>query len=59
MTRISIILMNAYSIFAITLATKLTIAYIYDIETIKNFMLLNGSMIDVTISYEAVSTECC
>lgn len=44
---------------SITLATKLTIAYIYDIETIKNFMLLNGSMIDVTISYEAVSTECC
>ena len=44
---------------SITLATKLTIAYIYDIETIKNFMLLNGAMIDVTISYEAVSTECC
>ena len=55
-----IIVINAYSIFAVTLATKVTTEYMCDIATTNNFIFfLTRSMIDITISYKAVSTECC
>ena len=55
-----IIVINAYSIFAVTLATKVTTEYMCDIATTNNFLFfLTRSMIDITISYKAVSTECC
>lgn len=55
-----IIVLNAYSIFAVTLATKVTTEYMCDIATTNSFIFfLTRSMIDITISYKAVSTECC